>query len=147
MHPNRRFVLLIILTLVSLLLLSVFLLTRYARMHTNLNQNQEAIPFGFDQAVLGFPEDLLGRWVRTGTQGRSFDWRQFSDTGDCSVRYDDVVYEGVYRIFDNRTIETTYSIYGRQDKTDRWTAGILDGDLIMVHQEWGWIERYAKSNE
>lgn len=87
---------------------------------------------------------LVGEWDRVDFPEAVIpvNWRKFSESGETSVRYGDVIIAGTYRFIDPETLE----IQDRHDgKTHRWTVGIApDSRLVMVHRAYGWIEKYQK---
>lgn len=99
-----------------------------------------------DLALLTHEKSIIGSWKRVALpedEGNEvFGWRQINAAGKMATLYGDVIYQGSFKVIDKQTIETAYHCYGKDDEINRWSFGFLDGKLIMIHNEYGWVEAY-----
>ena len=65
---------------------------------------------------------------------------EINAAGKMAALYGDVIYQGSFKVIDKQTIETAYHCYGKDDEINRWSFGFLDGKLIMIHNEYGWVD-------
>ena len=112
-------------------------------MQTNNSQNK--IPPWFSEEKVVGKEQIVGKWSRVDTVKGQNGWRVFLADGKLLVCYGDMIYEGSFRFLGNRTIETTYHIFGQKDEIHQWTSGIHEGQLVLVNLKTGWVEIYYHS--
>jgi len=88
--------------------------------------------------------ELVGEWLRVEAPepGMVGHWRTFTAKGEFRACYGCAIYWGTYRFVDDRTIETRD---GHDGALNRWTVGRADGKVVLVHQEYGWVEQYVSA--
>jgi len=91
---------------------------------------------------LANPKDIVGEWDRVEFPDAVIpvNWRRFSAEGEFQVCYGDMVFWGKFNFIDASTLETRD---GNDGNVNRWKIGRADGKLVLIHQEYGWVEQYV----
>jgi hypothetical protein len=100
-----------------------------------------------DVTLLTHEKSIVGNWRRVDLDEhgyRSHGWRQIHELGKMWTLYGDIIFDGSYKLIDKKTIETSYHFWKMKDEVNQWTFGFLDGRLIMIHNNYGWVEKYEQ---